>query len=522
MPLLSLSVYQLLLAFAATNVLRTLTFNRFFLRWLTSHKLACYLPPTNNEIRQLVEKGSNGNKKNKSSKPKNVRNSDRDNENKNNDVNIKVPAQDLVNLKLEKKLLKVQDIEKLHYATDLEWIVDLGLMSMFCCTLTQVQFHFYPDSSEWNFSVLWALLVVLYCAKVLSSLTATYFRNDDSIGERSICIVSACVFLLIAMCILIADERYLGLGLEKAHHSISQSISSLSTFNHENRTLADQPNFKAKRSISVIFTKFTVAMVCSFFGVIFTFPGFRFGQLHETMVNNQETGFFLRSIYLLNFVSPLFIACLWLEPVSRFVITRSYGLIANRLVFDLFRISCIITLNVARIYIAPRYIAVFLASSSQRMERLRHRGGTTNNQEIQAIVTSIFNYVNVVTIQYVLPALMCLFASVILLSTGAASPKISDTTSLGSTILQTQQNSTLDHMNATDNVVSSNQTEDLSLPDRLIKLYGVATTLQWSNLKKILSPDVSKGIFGFATWWLHFAWFCTTATGVLYHKYFVH
>lgn len=521
MPLLSLSVYQLLLAFAATNVLRTLTFNRFFLKWLTSHKLACYLPPTNDQLRLLFQKSPQGSKKNKTSRMRIAKSSDKDKDIK-NEV-FKIPAQDLVNLQLEKKILRVQDIEKLHYATDLEWIVDLGMMSMFCCILTQVQFHFYPDSSEWNFSVLWALLVVLYCAKILSSLTATYFRNEDSVGERSICIVSACIFLLVAMCILVADERYLELGINKAHQSISRSLSYMAADSYEDKTTSDRPDVKVRRSLSVIFTKFIVAIICSFFGVIFTFPGFRFGQLHETLVSRQDTDTLLRTVCLLNFVSPLLITSLWLEPVVQFTMKRSNGLIPSQAVFEMFRTFCIIIINIARIFATPRYIAVFLSSSSQRIDRLRHRGGATSTREIQSVVSSIINYVNVVTIQYILPALMCLFATVIFLSTGTGNTMISETTNVSSTITQApQQNLTSMLINLTDTESSFNQTSEAPLPDRLVRLYSVASTMQWSDMKKILSSEVLRGIFGFATWWLHFAWFCTTATGVMYHKYFVH
>lgn len=62
-------------------------------------------------------------------------------------------------------------------------------------------------------------------SKLLTSLTFQYFRSDESIGERSTCIVTGLTYLLISMIILIVDENTLETGLEQAYRSFNESAS---------------------------------------------------------------------------------------------------------------------------------------------------------------------------------------------------------------------------------------------------------------------------------------------------------
>jgi len=62
-------------------------------------------------------------------------------------------------------------------------------------------------------------------SKVLLSLWVQYFKGEESVGERSTCIVTGFAYLLIAMMILIVDETKLEIGLEKAYTSFNHSAS---------------------------------------------------------------------------------------------------------------------------------------------------------------------------------------------------------------------------------------------------------------------------------------------------------
>lgn len=68
------------------------------------------------------------------------------------------------------------------------------------------------------------MALILY-RKVLLSLTVQYFKGEESIGERSMCIVMGFAYFLFSMMILIVDEKTLEIGLETAYNSFNQSAA---------------------------------------------------------------------------------------------------------------------------------------------------------------------------------------------------------------------------------------------------------------------------------------------------------
>jgi len=59
----------------------------------------------------------------------------------------------------------------------------------------------------------------------MCSITAIYFRGDEVMGERSMCLVMGLVYLLISMIILIIDEKTLEVGIDPAYESFHDSAS---------------------------------------------------------------------------------------------------------------------------------------------------------------------------------------------------------------------------------------------------------------------------------------------------------
>lgn len=518
MALLSLSVSQLLLAFASASILHKLTFNRFFLKWLASHQFVCFLIPTNTDLKKISSKqtkdGQSSKKANSKSKsrpasdPKEI---------------FKIPSSCLDSLKLDKTIITVRDLELINFSLDLEWIVDLAVMSLFSFTITQTQFYFFPQSTECNFSLLWTLLVNLYCVRTLWKLTAIYFKNQDSIAERSICIISGGIFLLIAMLILLVDENQLELGIESAYRLFNDSATKFV----KSHSIRNDISRQHSKPMSFIVFKFCIAVLSSLIGMLYTFPGLRFGQLHKNLLDRDVTSNLQIMAYNLNYLMPLFVVCLWIKPLSRAFITSQEFILIDDTTFDVLRIYCVILINLFRFYLLPNYVAIFLQTADRRIMKLKQRGGSTTNREIQLTVSSIFNYVNVVAIQYILPILMCLFTVIMFKTLGGYSwiPTFTD----GSMEFA---NGTIPVVNATgpflelaNGDIGPKNISDPAINEstivKSIEASTFAAMVDLDEMRKIFTPKVFKGILGFATWWFHFSWFCSSTAGLIYHTYFI-
>lgn len=497
MPLLNLGVAQLLLVFVVANVVRKLDTDHLFLGWLSKRLNFCCMP-TNEELKEIGHSqkhqdiGASSNKKNKQKAKKRNATQYRQQTDNNDSETFKVRTIDLRRLNLETTQLNARILSLFPRGTELERAIDFAMMSGFCFLITQVLIYLYQDPNGHDFSVIWMLLVVILSLVSLGRITASYFTLDKSVGERSLCIVFGCIFFLVAMMILIADENRLDLGLDSAFTSLSESFAA--RVDKADVPLIDVvPPKRSNKTISFIMAKFFVAMICSSIGVILTFPGLRFGQLHEALLERPQTNALQKIGYIFNYLSNLVVICLWIKPLTRDVLIKHKTLGITEDNFDSYRSIVIIGVNLFRLYLAPVYISTFLASGTKYMEQIRQRGSTTTNKEIRFAISSINNYVNIVAIQYILPTLACLYIA---------------------TIIPTKSSSMTDSL--VDNPKSY---EYLS---SMIGEQSVVIERLMNGFKAMFSVPFCKGVFGFAAWWIHFSWFCTTTAGVIYHKYFTH
>lgn len=99
------------------------------------------------------------------------------------------------------------------------------------------------------------------------------------------CLVSGCVFFLLAMIVLVINEEFLEFGLESAYLSFNNTAYQMLQF-HNASELAYGP-------ASFLMFKFWLAVWCGFIGAFFTFPGLRFAQMHKDALQYAEGNYFV-------------------------------------------------------------------------------------------------------------------------------------------------------------------------------------------------------------------------------------
>lgn len=144
-------------------------------------------------------------------------------------------------------------------------------------------------------------------SKLLASLTVQYFKSDESIGERSTCIVTGLVYLLIAMIIVILPERILEVGLNTAYEQFNEGASKF---------LAEQ-GISNSGPASKIVLLFFIAVFCGILGALFTFPGLRMAKMHFDSLRYCKDRKLMRLLLNVNFALPFVVILLWIKPISR-------------------------------------------------------------------------------------------------------------------------------------------------------------------------------------------------------------
>ncbi|KAG8182232.1 hypothetical protein JTE90_024165 [Oedothorax gibbosus] len=477
---------QLVVTMVMASVLQKISAHFSVARWLLSYRLIRYLHPSDEEL--LIVAGLQRNPdKPKGKKGKN-RKEDKD------ESEFMVPK----NLELQLDVAAVQpsDMIQLHYYSEYQWLLDFSICALIVYTITEVYYYLIPAKDEVNLSVLWCMLVVGFAAKILLSLTALYFKGEEAVGERSLCLTAGFLFFFLAMIVLIADENFLEFGLEPAYSSFNASAHSF---------LMDQ-GLDSSGPASKLMFKLSLAVWCGMIGSFFTFPGLRFARMHKDALKYCAERPFLKTLLHISFISPVFVVLMWVKPVTRHYFTeKTWPGVPNVLMtpdmFDTTRLVLIVAIVTIRFILMPHYLQSYLNMAPEKLRNLRKEAGRISNVELQKMIARVFYYLCVVTLQYLTPLMLCLFSTLLLKTLG----DYTWSSYIGAEASEEIVNATakIPPLHASNDIWEANQQFSLTL----------------IGLKKVFTPVLYRGILGFMTWWLCAVWFSTSAIGLVYYSY---
>ncbi|ETN58074.1 transmembrane protein 161B [Anopheles darlingi] len=508
---------QLVITLIMVSVIQKLSPHFSLARWiLCSTGLTRFLHPTDDELKKL-----SGVPREKSKGKKDKRNGHHHQLNGEKASSFHIPRS--LDIQLETTPICPYDVVHLRFYTEYQWLVDFSLYAAIVYTTSEVYHYFFPLKEEINLSMLWCLLVVFFAFKLLASLTVQYFQSDESIGERSTCIVTGLAYLVIAMMILIVPEHTLEVGLDKAYHSFNESASSF---------LEDQ-GLNSSGPASKIVVKFFIAVSCGILGALFTFPGLRMARMHWDSLKFCQDRVCLKLMLNVSFALPFLLVILWIKPISRDYLTvRIFsGMNAPLLsteAFETIRLIAVVVTVLLRFILMPVYLQAYLNLAHERVEEQKKEAGRITNIELQKKISSIFYYLCVVTLQYVAPILMCLFFAFMYKTLGdftwSGILKQSAMADECSADLEYEK-SVLAAMTTDNTIIETNdfatvtpQSEEELGSNILSTAQSFHLSLQ--SLKSVFTKDVYRGIFGFATWWSCFSWFAASSLGMVYQSYF--
>ncbi|KAG7307978.1 hypothetical protein JYU34_006605 [Plutella xylostella] len=482
---------QLVITLIMVSVIQKLG-NYSFARWLLcSRGLIRYLYPDNSELKSLAGVPKD--------KPKSKKGGKGDHNGK--VETFHVPRN--LGIQLETAPVTALDVIHLRFYTEYQWMVDFSLYASIVYVLSEAYNSVFPQKDDLNLSMVWCLLVVLFSFKILLSLTKQYFTSEESMGERSTCIVSFCVFLLIAMMILIVDDKNLEVGVDPAYDSFHDNASKF---------LQNQ-GLTSVGPASKLILKFSMAVWAALIGTLFTFPGLRVARMHWDSLHYCSENKIKTLLHNCNFAMPFILVLLWVRPITRDYLTeRIFSGMEKPLMtsqaFDTLRLSLLVLTVVLRLCLMPRCLQAYLDMAQRRLDAQKNEAGRITNIELQKKVASVFYYLCVVALQYICPIIMCLYFGLMYKTLGGYT-----WTGLFYESHGTCSAPGVGLVNTTDQIVSE-ETEST------IRESAQQFQMALENLKMVFTEEVYRGLFGFATWWCCFAWFITTSLGAAYQTYF--
>ncbi|XP_074654986.1 transmembrane protein 161B-like [Tubulanus polymorphus] len=475
---------QLVVTMVTASFLSKLSQHFSFARWLLCNHLVRYLHPTDEELR--ITAGIPLANKGKGRKDKHgIQKGD----------TFTVPRS--LNIQLETAAVRPIDLLPLHYYAEYQWLIDFSLSAFFVYVITEVYVHLFPQFHEFNLSMLWSLLVMLFSLKVMFSLTAMYFRLEES-GERILCVTFGFFFLIVAMGILITSEDTLEFGLVPGHGNFSKTAEAF---------LKDQ-GISSHGPASITSFKLGLAFLSAIVGAFLTFPGLRYAKMHSDSLKYAKERPLVQLLLHLSFLFPLLISVMWIKPAVKDVLTSQSRSSSKPLLteagFFTMRIIFIVAFCLLRLFLMVVYLQSHLNLAHDKIEQMHKEAGRISNIDLQRMIARVFFYLCAVALQYLAPVVLLLFAAFCWKTLGGLS--------WSGKFLFIPDNSTTLVTNSTKQPVTLS---NASLPETVAHI-GVAL----NQLKSVFTPIWYRGLFSYLCWWISTAWFVTSAFGMLYYQYF--
>ncbi|XP_055514642.1 transmembrane protein 161A isoform X2 [Leucoraja erinacea] len=404
-----------------------------------------------------------------------------------------------IKLSLESTPIKPLDALVLRYYLDYQWLVDFVMYATLVYMFTEVYYSLLSIQSEVNVGVLWCLLTLVFGIKVLVSMMTHYFKTEEG-AERSVCLIFAFLFLLIAMLVLVVREEYLEFGLEPGFANLYENL----------RVFFRQLGLDNiwPYSVARLIFKLSLVGLSSFIGACLTFPGLRLAQTHLDALKMTEDKPLTQFLLYANFLSPVIILLLWVKPISRdFVISAPYGSEKVELMSDstynTARLWVVLGLCALRLLMTRYHLQAYLNLAEKWVEQMGKEAGSITMIEIQRKVSRVFCYLCVVTVQYLGPVILIFHSTLLLKVLGEYSWGLFPEPPMA--------------LPAVD--VSPRSLEDAPEEEGDYRIAASQIMAALGALRNVFTPLFYRGLFSFLTWWLAACQVVTNLFGLYFHQY---
>ncbi|XP_012941495.1 transmembrane protein 161B [Aplysia californica] len=468
-------------------------------RWMLCGRLLRFLHPTNEELKQL----DSGNPTGKASSQPNSKVRRRGEHKKyaaGGDKSETFTVRRNIPLQLDQAPVEDIDLVPLQYYSEYTWLMDFSLCALIIYVLTEIYYVVSPHRIELNLSVLWCLLAIAFCLRLLASQAWIYMRTQEG-GERVLLVTFTFFYLVFAMGVLVVGENIIEFGLEEAYDNFSGNAL----------VFLEKQGVTSHGPMSFMTYKAVLAFLGMVIGGLLTFPGLRMAKLHlDTLKYTQGRGL-LQLLLQINYILPLVVALLWVKPIGRDLLCGKHFTYARAVIyedqFEGLRFIIILVTCALRLVLMPLFLQSHLNLAHEKVENMKKESGRIGNVELQKTVARVFYYLCVVAIQYIAPVILVLFLTFLLKTLG----DFSWVSLFGETAVQ---------------FFSVTPKKGMSLPNLGGENSTMGSIIQSASeftstlgeMRGIFTPVWYRGIFNYLLWWVVTVWFSSTSFGVMYYS----
>ncbi|XP_006995526.1 transmembrane protein 161A [Peromyscus maniculatus bairdii] len=470
---------QLVVTLLTATLMHRLAPHCSFARWLLCNgSLFRYIHPSEEELRVLA------------GKPRPRSRKERWTNGLHDEKPLSVPRD--APFRLETCPLTAVDALVLRFFLEYQWFVDFAVYSVGVYLFTEAYYFVLGPVQEANIAVFWCLLTLAFSLKVFLAVTRLYFGAKEG-GERSVCLASAFLFLLLAMLVQVVREETLELGLESGLASVTQNLEPV----------LKKQGWDWALPVIKLALRLGLAVLGSLLGAFLIFPGLRLAQTHQDALTLSADRPLLQLLLHTSFLSPLCTLWLWTKPVARDFLYQTprrnmTSSLPSEGTFDSLRLWVLVALCLLRLAVTRPHLQAYLCLAKSRVEQLRKEAGRIEAREIQQRVVRVYCYVAVVSLQYLTPVILTLHCTLLLKTLGGYSwaPGPAPTSPAPP--------------QASDTFISVDPAED-EVQQTAAQVAGV--------LGSLLTPLFLRGVLAYLIWWTAACQLLSSLFGLYFHQH---
>nr|XP_054751774.1 transmembrane protein 161B-like [Lytechinus pictus] len=419
-----------------------------------------------------------------------------------------------IDIDLGTETLQPPHLLTIRFYGEFKWLLDFIVMATIVYTVTEAYYALVDTKGDLNLSLIWMVMGVFFTLHVLFSLTSLYFKSDDA-GEMALCVTFGFLFLVVAMAVIVIDEKYLEFGVDDAYDDFLEGANEHLAYSE----------LESQGPMSRTTFEFLLAFVAALLGAFMTFPGLRLAKMHIDALKYNAHLPYMQILLHTSFLFPLLISLLWVKPIARdYVRSPTLGKKVNVSgdalmsdeTFDIVRVSFIPVFAVLRLALMTQHLQAYLNMAHERIEQMKKEAGRISSLDLQKKVIRVFYYLCVVALQYIAPVILLFCFSCLLKTSAGYSYGVFDHFQSNTTNASSMPNPSPPTPSSSS---SSTLTDDVAAFVNPVREAKAQFAFALSVLKQVFSPIFFKGIFSFLIWWVCVTWFITSSFGLAFHTY---
>ncbi|CAP36938.2 Protein CBG19780 [Caenorhabditis briggsae] len=310
--------------------------------------------------------------------------------------------------------VNVADLVQFEMYTQLHWMCLCIPVSLLVYTLSEIYNFVMPENKDFNVSIIFMLVVIMFVLQVLMTLSSYLVSSVD---ERGFMISIGAVYFLFAFIFAMNSHRIFDIQMLEAYDKLSTNIADFveSSGLFDNSTA----NIRDYRPTNPLMMYISLSVFFSMLSAMLVFPNFRCAMMYLKAL--EIDGRIRRAVDHVAFLLPAFILASFSKPLNPLNSQKPSKIEISSVTIeqlDIIRIYLLLFWVFTKFITRVSHLQAHLNLAYDKVAEMRAESGKVKNYTIQAMIYRYYRYLCCAAIQYFGPAILALLFALLLKTTG--------------------------------------------------------------------------------------------------------